>query len=174
MVKILRISLLFFFISIGNNVVIAQTLQRTVVASSAETLTGPNPGTITLTYAVGETVSGLLPNATNNLFLTTGFLQPDNDLQQLLNSDLSKSILLYPNPVSGSSVKLAFNNLPDGEYMIDIIDPVGQILKSLTVNYRNNNLFYVPLDISQIKSGVYFIRVNNGAGFNRSVKLIKI
>jgi len=174
MVKFLHIFLLAFLLSIGKNIVVAQTLQRTVVASSAETLTGPNPGTITLSYVVGETVNGLLSNAGNNLFLTTGFLQPDNDLQQLLNNDLSKSILLYPNPVSGNSVKLAFNNLPDGEYVIDIIDPTGHILETQTTNYRNNNFFYLPLDISQIKLGVYFIRVNNGLGFNRSVKLIKI
>jgi hypothetical protein len=164
-------SILFCFIG---NVTLAQTIERSVVASAAETLLGPNPANFTLSYVLGEVVGDLLPNPANSLFLTTGFVQPDDDLQVILNRDISKSILLYPNPASGNTVKLAFNNLPDGIYIIDIIDPIGRVLKTQTVTYQNNNFFYLPLDISQFKGGTYFIRVNNGVGFNGSVKLIKI
>lgn len=152
----------------------AQKLERSVVASAAETLLGPNPATFTLSYVLGEAIGDLLPNPANNLFLTTGFVQPDEELQQILNQDISKSIVLYPNPASGNTVKLAFNNLPDGVYMIDIIDPIGRVLQTQTVTYQNNNFFYVPLDISQFKGGTYFVRVNNGVGFKGNAKLIKI
>jgi len=156
------------------NIASAQKLERSVVASAAETLLGPTPATFTLSYVLGEAIGDLLPNPGANLFFTTGFAQPDDELQQIINQDISKSILLYPNPTAGNTVKLAFNNLPDGVYIIDIIDPIGRVLKSQTVTYQNNNFFYLPLDISQFKGGTYFVRVNNGVGFNGSTKLIKL
>lgn len=160
------------------NIAFGQTLERTVVASAAETLLGPIPKDFTLSYVLGEVAADIVPPAggtnTSTFFLTVGFAQPDIELQQVLNMDITKSILVYPNPTSGNTVKLAFNNQPDGVYAIDVIDPIGRVLQSQSVSYFNNNFFYLTLDISAFKGGVYFIRVINPMGFQGNVKLIKI
>ena len=171
MMRHLRTFFSLSVIAFASHSAYAQTVERTVVANQAETLTSP---TFNMTYVLGEVVGDLLPNPGVNLFLTLGFIQPDIDLQQVANADISKSIILYPNPAKGSTVKLAFNNLPDGTYYIDIIDAVGRVLKSQTVNYSNNNFFYLPLDISQLAGGVYFIKVVNSLSFRGQIKLIKI
>jgi hypothetical protein len=162
------LAVLFF-----GHVAFGQTLQRSVVATAAETQVSPDKS-FSLTYVLGESFGDYLANPSANLYFTVGFIQPDNDRQIFLAQTGSQSIVVYPNPVSGNTVKLAFNKMPDGIYQIEIVDAIGRVLQTQTVAYRNNSFFYVPLDISQLRGGSYFIRVNNRLGFNSSIQLIKI
>lgn len=164
--SVLLIAGILFF----GNAVSAQTLSRTVVAAGTETFTTPN---ITISYVLGEVVGELLPDANANLFLTTGFVQPTIDVQ-LAGTSIPQTLIVYPNPVHGGSVKLAFNKMPDGVYTISIIDQTGRILQSQSVTYSLNSFYYVPLDISRLSGGVYYIKVVNNLNFQATVKLIKI
>lgn len=150
----------------------AQYLSRTVVANAAETFTSNN---FSMTYVLGETVGELLPNPGANLYLTAGFSQPDVDVQTVLTNNYSNSLIVYPNPANGSTIKLAFNHVPDGTYLINLVDASGKILTSQTVTYSSSTFFYLPIDISQLSGGTYFISVTNQSTyFQGQVKLIKI
>ena len=159
----------------SGHIACAQYLSRSVVANQAETLTSPN---LILTYVLGEPISDFLPNTTPGtnaaIFLTAGFHQPDVDVQTLLSTNISSSLVLYPNPASGGTVKLAFNHVPDGIYTVNLVDASGKILQTQSVTYSNHNFLYLTLDVSHLAGGIYFISVVNQLNFQGQVKLIKI
>lgn len=164
-------SFLFIILILPGSLALGQNLSRTVVEAAGETFTNNN---LSLTYILGEAVGDLLISPGADKFLTVGFAQPDIELQQILSMDITKSFVVYPNPVSGNTVKLAFNNLPDGFYNVSIIDAAGKTLQTQIVNYSSSTFFYLPLDISQYKGGVYFIKVTTPINLQGQVKLIKI
>ena len=159
----------------SGHIACAQYLSRSVVANQAETFTSPD---LILSYVLGEPISDFLPGTTPgtnaSLFLTAGFHQPDIEVQTLLSTSISSSLVLYPNPASGGTVKLAFNHVPDGIYTVNLVDAAGKILQTQSVTYTNNNFLYLTLDVSHLAGGVYFISVVSQLNFQGQVKLIKI
>jgi hypothetical protein len=162
---------LTLFILFWSQLVAAQFISRDVVANAAETYTTPN---LNLTITVGEPYGELLANPGVNLFLTTGFAQPDIDVQTLLSATVPDALLIYPNPTAGGVVKLAFNHVPDGVYTVSVIDASGKILQSQEVSYTLGSFAYLPIDVSRLAGGVYFVRVVNRVNFQGQIKLIKI
>jgi len=146
-----------------------QSISRSSVDSQGETYKTPQ---LTLTYVVGEVVGDVLANGTNNKYLTTGFIQPDVEISQVL-AGVAKSLAVYPNPTNGGTVNLAFNHVPDGVYNINIYDAGGKILQSQQVNYSSSSFYFLPLDVSHFAGGTYFIQVVNPLKFSGEVKLIK-
>lgn len=148
----------------------AQSLQRSVVASTGETLQAAN---ISLTVVVGEPVSGLFLDNIAQKYLTVGFSQPDTELKQLVALYPEKPIVVYPNPTKTGIIKVAFNDLPETDYLLEVIDASGQVLQSSEVSYLKSSFLYVPLDISAYNRGVYFVRLKNGQTVAGQVKLIR-
>jgi hypothetical protein len=146
-----------------------QAISRTAVASQGETYKTPQ---ITLSYVIGEAIGDVLANGSANKYLTTGFIQPDVEISQIL-AGVAKSLAIYPNPTNGGIVKLAFNHVPDGTYNVNIYNANGKILQSQKVNYSSSDFYYLPLDVSNYAGGTYFIQVVNPLKFNGEVKLIK-
>lgn len=161
---------LLILIILFGNIAYGQTVGRNAVSAAGETFINSQ---ISISYVLGEAVADPLPNTSAGKFLTAGFSQPDIEVQEIANTDISKSIVLYPNPATGGIVKLGFNHVPDGIYTIDVIDPTGRILQTQTLTYSNGDFFYLPIDVSQLKGGVYFIKVINKLNFQGQVKLIK-
>ena len=147
----------------------AQVVTRTSVDAAGETLSKPG---ITLSYVIGEAIGDLLSNPGANKYLTTGFIQPDVEVSQVLTSS-AKALAVYPNPTSGGIVKLAFNHVPDGTYIINLYDAKGKILQTQQVVYSSTSFFYFPIDVSHYAGGTYFIQVVDPMKFNGEVKLIK-
>jgi len=147
----------------------AQAVTRTSVDAAGETLTKPG---ISLSYVIGEAVGDLLSNPGANKYLTTGFIQPDVEVSQMLTGS-SKALAVYPNPTNGGIVKLAFNHVPDGTYIINLYDAKGKVLQSQTVVYTSQSFFYFPIDVSHYAGGTYFIQVVDPMKFQGEVKLIK-
>lgn len=156
-------------ITIGITMAEGQTITRSSVDSQGETVTA---GGVTLSYVIGEAIGDLLSNTAANKYLTAGFLQPDVEISQVLANN-AKALALYPNPTNGGSVKLAFNNVPDGTYTINLYDAAGKLLQTQSVNYSKTDYYFFPLDVSKYKGGTYFIQVVNPVKFQGEVKLIK-
>ena len=146
-----------------------QIVTRTSVDAAGETLTKPG---ISLSYVIGEAVGDLLSNPGANKYLTTGFIQPDVEVSQMLTSS-AKALAVYPNPSNGGIVKLAFNHVPDGTYIINLYDAKGKVLQTQTVVYTSQSFFYFPIDVSHYAGGTYFIQVVDPMKFQGEVKLIK-
>jgi hypothetical protein len=171
MVRNMQKVLLVFFMLIAGHVASAQFISRDVVGSAAETFTS---GNLSITSTIGEPYGELLVNAGANLFMTTGFAQPELDVQTILGAALPDALVLYPNPAAGGTVKLAFNHVPDGVYTVSVIDASGKTLSSQDVTYSLGAFAYLPIDVSRLSGGVYFIRVYNKLNYQGQVKLIKI
>lgn len=148
----------------------AQSVVRDVTATAADTYTA---GGISMTITVGEPYGELLVNQGANLFLTTGFAQADIDVN-LLSAAMPETLILYPNPASGGTVKLSFNHVPFGVYTVLLIDASGKTLQSQEVNYTFGAFTYLAIDVSRLSGGIYFIRIYNTVNFRGQVKLIKI
>jgi hypothetical protein len=160
---------LLLFCIFWNTIASAQIVSRSSVDAAGQTLTKQG---ITLSYVIGEAIGDLLSNPGAEKYLTTGFVQPDIEVSQVLAGS-AKSLAVYPNPASGGIVKLAFNHVPDGSYTVNIYDAKGKLIQTQQVNYTSQNLFYLPLDVSHFAGGAYFIQVVNPVKFSGEVKLIK-
>lgn len=149
----------------------AQSISRDVCASAGETL---STGNTSITFVLGETVADLFFNNTENKFLTVGFSQPDVELRQLLETHPKKPFIAYPNPTTSGVVKLAFNDLPDATYTIEVLDAAGRVLQTQTTNYSRNSFLYFPLDLTAYAKGIYFVRVKNGLTVSGQVKVVML
>lgn len=161
----------FFLLFIIHIKSYSQAIARDVVCSSGETI---NKAEITLTYTLGEVFGDLLSNTPANRFLTVGFIQPDVELKEILDRDKSKLLTVFPNPTTNGSVKLALNNVPDGNYTIDVVNVLGQVLYKQILTISNNNLLYIDMKLGFLVSGTYFLRAASNVGFKGQIKLVKL
>lgn len=146
-----------------------QILTRNTISVAGETTAGSG---ITLTYVVGEAIAGSLSN--NGNLLTIGFLQPELSINSILNLKIVATITAFPNPTNTGLVKLDFKDMPDGTYMIDMIDGAGQILKTQKINYTLSTGTVVDLNLSGYKPGVYSLQIRSDKNLAGRAKLIML
>jgi serine protease AprX len=86
-------------------------------------------------------------------------------------SKLNDEIVLYPNPVTGSSVKIALKN-PSEEVHVLIYGTDGKKIKESTfaIMRENNPTEY---DLSLLSAGMYFIKVSTGNS-HKTMRLVKL
>ncbi len=147
-----------------------QMIERSFIGNQGQTVSAPN---ISITYNVGEFVADLFANTPNSAYLTAGFSQPDVEIQ-LVNTDLTKNLIAFPNPTASGKIKLSFINLPNSLYSVQVIDALGRVLQSQTADYHDHNFYYIDMDISSLKGGLYFIRVTGSSGFRGDVKIVRL
>lgn len=94
------------------------------------------------------------PAVVTNTFETEFVATLSNE--KLENTEFS----IYPNP-SSNSVELRFNNNLENKVEIDICDIQGKLIFSQKKLLQNN---VMKVDVSHLKSGLYFLKVNNGQG----------
>lgn len=70
----------------------------------------------------------------------------------------SDSVLIYPNPVSNEQ-SLTLRNLNPGDYKINIYNSLGQNL--LTVNKNIDTNSNIDLQLPELTSGTYFVKIEN-------------
>lgn len=69
--------------------------------------------------------------------------------------DFGKYVNLYPNPAS-NTVKLSLNNLAHSDFSYEIYNSNGQLISASVINY-----LYSEINISDLSSGLYFVKVFN-------------
>ncbi|MBC8054605.1 MAG: T9SS type A sorting domain-containing protein [Sphingobacteriaceae bacterium] len=149
----------------------SQTIYRDANCSAGESLVN---GDYSLSFIMGEVVGELYVNDAEKRYLTAGFLQPDIEIKEILDRDISASLVVFPNPTRSGLIKLAFNSIPKGTYQIEIIDALGRVLQTQTVVYNPEDLLYLNMDVSTLAKGMYFIRAKSDNNFKGQVRLIKI
>jgi hypothetical protein len=154
-----------------NTSVSAQSIQRQVVATAGRYT---NQGSIAISFTVGEPVADLFPNVFQGKALTAGFQQPDPEIQENIYRDSSNYFVLFPNPTIDGKTKLGFRDVPNGTYTIDIIDALGRVVQTTTVEYFNHNFLYVDLDVTNLARAVYFIRIRSDKNFRGELKLMRL
>ncbi len=80
-----------------------------------------------------------------------------------LQLDMAGEIDVYPNPVSGNSIRLRFNGFPEGIYKIRFSDGFAQVLYEHTVRVSGNH-FSANLPLRNLVPGVYNLVVTDAKG----------
>lgn len=81
-------------------------------------------------------------------------------------------IILYPNPMSGNTVLLQFNNLPADSYSVTLYSETGrQITKEIITHAGGNSVITIRLPL-KIASGLYHLKVSGLKGGQYLGKLI--
>lgn len=77
-------------------------------------------------------------------------------------SEIKDGIRAYPNPFTGKTINIEFDNEPKGIYTITLIDSKGQKLVTQTI-YNEGGLFSKSILLNQVLSkGLYQLQINNG------------
>jgi iduronate 2-sulfatase len=71
-------------------------------------------------------------------------------------SQLSKSVSLYPNPSRGN-ITISYNNNVAGKISLEVHDVTGRIVFSLTDMFVAKGIFVKKLDLSNLKTGTYYL-----------------
>ena len=85
------------------------------------------------------------------------------------HSDFAATI--FPNPFS-SIVSLSFNIGNEKLISISIIDVTGRIAKSILTNNLSSGNNSIDLDLSELKNGMYFCKINSDKN-SQTIKLLK-
>lgn len=159
------LSLLLFYA----NTAYTQTISRDVTSSAGGSLVHADAS---ITFILGEVVGEVLTNPSTINYVSIGFIQPDIEVKELLSRAL-QDLIVYPNPTRNGLVKLSFNNIPEGNYTIEIFDILGRMHQKQLISYLKNNFLYVDLNVSSLSKGMYHIKVYSD-NFQGQVKLIKL
>lgn len=75
-----------------------------------------------------------------------------------------KAINVYPNPVTNGEVKVSFNTLPAGRYMIQLADMNGQVITTSDVVVGSKNQVETLRLPALISKGSYLVKVQASGG----------
>lgn len=81
----------------------------------------------------------------------------------------NKELLIYPNPNNGI-VNVIFTSF-DKNLNVEILDLNSKIVFNKDIDYQNNNIYNIQLDLKSLHKGIYVIKVN-GLKTNLYKKLI--
>ncbi len=86
-----------------------------------------------------------------------------------VNPEISSEFTVWPNP-AGSNINLKFGQGQEGNASISIVNVIGQELFQKNQYISTGTI--VPINVSSLASGMYFVRVSS-SNFNSTSKFIK-
>ncbi len=120
-------------------------------------------GTVNISANTATINSG---NVTPANFYRSWCLSNDSTILTGISSPVnSPSIVLYPNPTSGSII---ISGLAQGE-VIELYDNIGQKISSETMRNTTSSL-----DLTSMANGIYLLRVKNNGNTISQKKLVKV
>jgi predicted esterase len=98
-----------------------------------------------------------------------------HDLEMISVEDESvHNINLYPNPVTNNnSINISFENKAASIVDIELVDVSGKKISDLYSQYTNSGMNELTLQLPQLNSGVYFVKINNGKKISFEKVIIK-
>jgi len=124
-----------------------------------------SPGTVTLTYTMGEPVTGTL--SASDRMLTQGFQQPANSSTFVFYEGLT-SVMVFPNPFS-SFVEIEIQDAGFKPWHLEVCD-----LRGVMVHYEGFSGNRGRTDLSGLLPGCYLVRVSRpGSGYLYTGKMIR-
>ncbi len=151
----IRKILIFLFLALVAEVsLFSQRLSHQVLAPAAGQAVHSN---INYSQTIGQTAVDIIGGA--GYVLTQGFQQP-----LLATSEDSSSqgngVDVYPNPATDYiNVKLFGDVARD--FRIELINITGTVIKSIEINFVTDYYYIEHIPVSDIKIGMYFIRVSS-------------
>jgi len=108
----------------------------------------------------------------NSNVLCTGYSPKDVVMTPKADFTYSKLITVYPNPVKNYKINIQFNNVPAGDYVLEVTNVLGQPVSRRLININSETQTQeIPLNQSSTK-GFYFIKLadhNNKSVYKQKV-----
>ncbi|OPZ98349.1 MAG: hypothetical protein BWY70_01247 [Bacteroidetes bacterium ADurb.Bin408] len=141
---------LFFLFSgllFWGTVVIGQTIQNSVIASTGASTSS---GNVKMDYTLGEVVIETF--SAGGQTITQGFHQTNLTLVAIENTEMFSEISIYPNPADN----LVNIDIPQnyGQMDISIYDASGKLIRN-----KPNAAGHLTFDVSTLASGIYYLQV---------------
>ena len=80
-------------------------------------------------------------------------------------------IITYPNPVSGKTIQLLFNNQPQGTYNAELVNSLGQIVYKTQINHGGGSVIQKLQLSNKPAPGVYMMNITNQSARN-TIKIV--
>ena len=93
-------------------------------------------------------------------------------MNSVIGTDIinKSEILIYPNPIK-DMLRINFGNPVNGDLTLDILNITGKL--AFTQKLTTNGFSQAAINIQQLKSGIYFLRISNGETQIFQHKIIK-
>ena len=99
--------------------------------------------------------------STNANYVTVKY---GNSATGINENSFIENINIYPNPAN-TSVTISFNSPKTENISISIIDILGREINSTPFQNLQAGNITIKLNVSELKNGIYFVRINNSKGF---------
>ena len=86
-------------------------------------------------------------------------------MEELTNNE---RLMVYPNPC-GEKLSVSCNQL-SGNTKVEVVDLLGRELEDLKMSRLGNE---IQIRVSDLASGIYFIKITDDKGFQQVVKFVK-
>ena len=97
----------------------------------------------------------------------------DSNIDEKVIDNNFAIVSIVPNPASNKAL-LNYNILNSGEVSIRVVDVTGRMIKSLFTGYATAGLNELPVDMSSIQSGTYYIVLeSNGMQTTHPLVIVK-
>jgi hypothetical protein len=163
--KKMILSAAIVFISLAS---FSQTSILEVVAPAGGFFTASN---FSVSWTLGEPVTETWVNQEAGIMVTSGFQQGNLFATSApVNPTLGFGVKIYPNPARiHANISITLPAM--AEITITVLDITGRTVKQDKFIPANLSHIY-ELNVSTMKSGLYLVRVNSGAKFNKVIKLV--
>lgn len=148
------------------SVAYSQNESPTLLSSQSGYDTSKN---MVLEWTLGD--SAIETITTEDTMFTQGFIQPYSESSKAI-VQMVDDILIFPNPVDTHlNVRLLSHDDDNGIVSIDIYNVNGSIIKQFKNGFSLSKT--LQLDISDLQSGIYFVRISDATSVLKSHKIIK-
>lgn len=112
----------------------------------------------------GVSLTDILSN--NRIFnsiIDMGAYEFDSTTLDIANNKPKLDIVLFPNPTN-DFINITFNILEIDNIIFLLFDINGQLIKTINNQQKTTGIFNYKMDLSQLKSGVYFLKIQTKKG----------
>ena len=99
----------------------------------------------------------------------------DGDFKYSITSSVErkgrKSLVVYPNPVTGGLIKLQWRNQPKGQYRINLYDTYGKVIQSGSLTHDGQNTTTSVRLNRNLPFGFYYLEINDPSSRKQSFKI---
>jgi hypothetical protein len=117
------------------------------------------------------------PNMGSNFYRIKGIDKAGNvrysNVVRVLFGKGEPAIVVYPNPMQGTSFKIDMYNLVKGTYVLKLYDNTGQLVYTEPLKHDGSQATKTINLNADIGKGAYQLQLNGGNGFKTTQKMIK-
>ena len=102
----------------------------------------------------------------------TGVVEYSRVLLVKMGKSSGAAISIYPNPVTGNSIGLSFDNMKNGIYQMRLVNTLGQTIMTRQIDHTEGNGMETLSPASKLTPGIYQLQVTAPDKSTSTIKMI--